>query len=236
MEENTSKEDKETSFLTCWYQPIYRIDTGEIFGYEALTRGKLQENFFPAEVLEKARSNGCHTILDCELLLKAHKTFKNTAKGQLFLNILPSTMTQSGFLCWWDKHFENTDSLVLEISESEAIEDWQALRYIVNSLKERGVKIAIDDMGSGFSFLRHWVELEPDYVKLDKYYMSDLAQSTAKQRILHSFIDLIGDTTNIVVEGIEEIKGFEIVKGMGIKYGQGYLLGMPASIEDYIGE
>lgn len=69
-------------------------------------------------------------------------------------------------------------------------------------------------MVAGYSFLQHWIELEPDYIKLDRYYMADIANYAIKRRVLESLIKLIGDSTRIVIEGIEDLEGLKNSKGI----------------------
>lgn len=233
MNLHRSKQIIDTLHLTHWYQPIYQLEMGKMFGYEALVRNKPLNNLSPLDIFQQAEQEGCRTTLDCQLLFKAMTSFKHESPYVLFLNIFPSTLLEPWFLAYWDRHPIMVPTLVLEISESEPVNDWRTLKAIVNELRERGVKIALDDMGAGYSFFQHWVELNPDYIKMDRYYAIDLAKSLSKQRILENLIKLFDDSTETILEGIETEEDLNTAKLLGIKYAQGYLLGRPSPMEDF---
>lgn len=223
----------DTLQLTHWYQPIHQLETGKVFGYEALVRSKPLINLSPLDIFQQAEHEGCRTTLDCQLLFKAMNSMRHISHNILFLNIFPSTLVEPLFLSWWDKHSTTAPSIVLEISESESVNDWKAFKVIINELRDRGVKIALDDMGADYSFFRHWVELNPDYIKLDRYYAIDLSKNLLKQRILESFIKLFDGSTETILEGIETAEDLDTAKLSGIKYAQGYLFGRPSPREDF---
>ena len=101
------------------------------------------------------------------------------------------------------------------------------MKATVNELKRRGIKIAIDDMGAGYSTIRHWVELEPEFVKLDKYFSENLSVNTQKQKIVKSYADLFSGTSKLIIEGIEKKEDLEIIYHLGVQYAQGFFLGRP---------
>lgn len=232
MKLQVSEQSIDITHLTCWYQPIYGLKDNLLLGYESLVRGKTQHNLDPIEIFRRAELSGHRTVLDQQLIIKAQQLFKDLKDYPLFLNIFPSTMLELGFLSWWDSYSGIVPSIVLELSEAEYISDWQPLKIIVKELKKRGIKIAVDDMGAGHSSLQNWIELEPDYIKMDRYYMEDVVNSTRKQMVLESFIKLVGDTTQIIIEGVENIEGLKIAKELGANYAQGYILGMPTPIKN----
>ncbi len=92
----------------------------------------------------------------------------------------------------------------------------------------RDIKIAVDDMGTGYSFFQHWIELCPDFVKLDKYFSKDLSTNFQKQKVVKSLIDLLFGTAEIIIEGIETKADLDTAELLGVPYAQGYLLGRPA--------
>lgn len=218
----------DTSNLVHLYQPICQIETGEILGYEALVRNKFLNELSPLDIFKQAEQEGCRINLDCELLCKAINSIKEVSPYMLFLNVFPSTLLEKWFLSWWDEHFVNPAHLVIEISESEPINDWETLKSVINKLRKRGVKIAVDDMGSGYSFFQHWIELNPDYIKLDRYYAAGLAENSLKQRIIEHLTKLFDGYSIIILEGIETEKDLNTAKQLGISYAQGYLLGRPS--------
>lgn len=94
----------DTLNLTHWYQPIHQLETGKVFGYEALVRNKHLNNLSPMDIFKQAEQEGCRTTLDCQLLFKAMNSMRHISHNILFLNIFPSTLLEPWFLSWWDKH------------------------------------------------------------------------------------------------------------------------------------
>jgi EAL domain-containing protein (putative c-di-GMP-specific phosphodiesterase class I) len=220
------------SHLTCWYQPIYDLKDNILIGYEALMRSKMQYSLNPMEIFQTAESLGERTKLDRQLIIKAQQLFKGFENCNLFLNIFPSTLLEEDFLDWWDRESGIAPLIVLELSEAEPIHNWKSIKYVLKELQMRGVKIALDDMGAGYSSLQCWIELEPDYIKLDRYYMMDIINYTKKQRVVESLIKLLGDSTQVIIEGIEDNAGLKIAEELGARYAQGYVLGMPSPINN----
>lgn len=224
----------ETPSLVHWYQPIKQLHNGRTIGYEALVRNSLRCEVSPLDIFAEAERQGCRNTLDCQLIYKAVATINNTNSYQLFLNVFPSTLLEKSFLDWWDTHMAADFPLILEISEMEPINDWKALRDIICKLRDRGAKIALDDMGMGYSFFQHWIELSPEYIKLDRYYAEDLAESHIKQQVLRSLVEMFKGSTEIILEGIETESDLKAAKILGVSYVQGYFLGRPSPWrEDY---
>jgi len=220
------------SELTHWYQPIQQLETGAVFGYEALVRSKTSYDFSPLELFKEVEAKGIRTYLDCQLLFRAINSMSQISPYTLFLNVFPSTLLEKWFLSWWDEYINVTSPLVLELSEVEPVKDWEALKTLVNELHKRGVEFALDDMGSGYCFFQHWVELNPEYIKLDRYYAVNLAKNELKQRILEHLLKLFEGYTEVILEGVETEEDLNVAKSIGIPCAQGYLLGKPSPWKD----
>lgn len=219
--------------LTCWYQPIYEVNTMKAFGFEALVRSKLYRNFSAIDLFHQAEMQRTLTILDYQLILKAQQLFRYKNTHSLFINIFPSTLMDKKFISWWKEFSSLAPQIVLELSEEEPISDWENLKSVIKVLKKDKVKIAVDDMGEGYSFLKHWLQLEPDYIKLDRCHMTNLINNKTKQKNLEDLVKLIGPSIEIIAEGIEQIGCLEIIKNSGIRYAQGYALGRPAPFDNF---
>ncbi|MBE3555114.1 MAG: EAL domain-containing protein [Thermicanus sp.] len=100
-------------------------------------------------------------------------------------------------------------------------------------LKEKGYTIAIDDFGKGETSLSTALYLEPSFVKLDRYFATDLATSVNKIEVIRTLIDIFQKKKiKIVLEGIEKPIDLAMAKALGVDIGQGYLLGMPKPINE----
>jgi EAL domain-containing protein (putative c-di-GMP-specific phosphodiesterase class I) len=218
--------------ITHWFQPIYHLKNNNIIGYEALLRNVSQLQVSPVDTFREADKNGHRNILDRISIKTALESFKDES-SLLFLNIFPSTLLERNFLSWWDSNVSSPTPVVLELLENEPIRNWKVLKKVTEELQARGVKVAVDDMGGGYSFFQQWIELDPDYIKLDRYFAENLSVSSRKQKTVRSLVDLLSDTTEIIIEGIEKEEDLNIAELLGITYAQGFLLGRPSPKEDF---
>jgi len=202
------------------------LKSNTIIGYEALLRDASKLQVSPVDIFKEAEKKGLQNVLDLISIETAYASFKDRA-SILFLNIFPTTLLWSEFLSWWDEHIQYQDNIALELLENKPINDWKRLKEVTKELQSRGVKIVIDDLGGGYSFLQQWIELSPDYIKLDKYFAENLSQNFQKQKALKSLVELLSDTTEIIIEGIERKEDLYVAESAGIHYAQGYLLGRP---------
>lgn len=118
--------------------------------------------------------------------------------------------------------------VVIELSEQYQVEDATLLVKAVHHYRQLGFQIAIDDLGSGFSGLKLWSELEPDIVKIDRYFISDVHRDPTKKAFVQNIIRLAKATGALIVaEGIETQEELLLCRELGADLAQGYLLGRP---------
>jgi len=216
----------DTNELEHWYQPIVHLETGEIIGQEALLRHKSKEGLSPTEIFDQARKNGLLNWLDIFSIKKALIN-SSSIEHPLFINVFPSTLISYNFLKEWDRMLKPRMSIVVELCKSEDIYDWDALKKVIKELKERQVKIAIGDFGGGHSFFSQWVELDPNYIKINKCFANNLSTSIKKQTIIKHLLLFVDMNTKLVLKGIETNEDLNMAISLGIDYGQGYNLGKP---------
>ena len=125
-------------------------------------------------------------------------------------------------------------NLTLEVTESLAINDMERMKKILSKIKELGVKIALDDCGTGYSSLNHIREIPCDVIKVDQSFVRDLADDAYSQ----SFIKMVAELAEtigvqICVEGIETKEQFNVLGGMKVKMVQGYFFDRPMPKEDF---
>ncbi|KUP09812.1 hypothetical protein Q73_00785 [Bacillus coahuilensis m2-6] len=225
-------------FLYHEYQPLHYLREGQpIFAYEALLRNLSKVN--PEQVFQTATRANILYKLDSVSIHKAVQTFANRiGHGQehLFLNIYITTILHPNFHKFFEHLVESFPSIVqhlyLEVNESSAEEMWQnnLLKESMNNLREYGVKFAIDDFGQGSSSLKKAIEYQPECIKLDRFFASNLSKDERKQRFLSFFHSYFGKDTFIVLEGIETFEDLKVAEQLGIHAGQGYYLGKPAEL------
>lgn len=217
------------------FQPIYNINNHSIIGYEGLFRSNHHSN--PEETFLKAKKEKQLFTLDTQSIQKAFLTYQQAGfskkEGSLFLNILPSTLLHSNFPSFIkgliNKEQMESQEIIFEITEHEIISDIQALKYRICELKEYGFKFALDDVGKGYASVGLIVELEPDIIKMDRYFTTNIEASTKKQTIINFFLHYCEKfNVQLILEGIENEIELTVAKSLGLLYGQGFRLGKPA--------
>lgn len=217
-----------------FFQPLYSLNSENIFGYECLIRSKHFSN--PEAFFEKAKEENKRHELDMNSIKKAMDFyFQNEMyEALLFINIFPSTLLHPSFKSFITSLTSNTriipNRVVFEILEEEA--DLLALKKEVFYLKDLGFGIAIDDVGKGAASLEHIIELQPQFVKMDRYFSTDLSQSSLKQRMIGTLLNYCKDDSVLILEGIEYDADLSVAKELGVTIGQGYLLGRPDFLEN----
>lgn len=212
------------------YQPVVELETLEVMGYEALSRGPAGSGFeSPAVLFELSEEAGIAADLDrlCRrLALDSARGIERTRK--IFLN------TRVGDLAdpeWQDSNVERRlacldlgpANLVVEIPQPGAFEE-TSLDRLVRDLKRRGFLFAIDDIGTGYAGIQTIERLEPDYLKVDISLVRRIDANLLQQDLLRSIISIgqrIG--AGVIAEGIERSAELEVLKSHGTRYGQGFL-------------
>lgn len=228
--------------LVSYLQPIVDLkNSGQVYGYESLLRTESPKQVSPGKLFGTAHDTGLLSLLDKrarEAAIKAKKD-KVPAGIKSFINFLPSTIYNPEYCLQHtfrlvEKYQINPDDLVFEVVESEKIEDIQHLMNVLNSYKRQGMKVALDDVGTGFSTLEVLEMLNPDYVKIDRQYIHNCDQDAANQEFLMRVIELANklDIT-MLAEGIERKEELEYCQKIGIELAQGFYIGKPSLNTSY---
>ena len=216
-------------------QPIVDLNKQCALGYEALTRSDA-ENLLQNPDLLFNTAQSCNRLTELETLcLKTAIRYftSRDSSSLLFVNICPESLIQYseiidrilGFLGQYNLSPAN---LVLEISERFPIENVAHLKQTLTRFKAAGFSIAIDDLGSGYSGLKLWSELNPDYIKIDRHFIDRIDQDIVKQAFVNSVVQLCSQLQcEVIAEGIETDAELATLRSMGVYLGQGYLLGKP---------
>ncbi|MDQ0159442.1 EAL domain-containing protein [Alkalibacillus salilacus] len=214
------------------FQPILNLNSQTIVGYEALLRSEWIDA--PDEFFRSIQDR--ETLLKLDKLSVSHavKQFNESdvSSGVLCINVLPSTVSTVDFPSFLsglvnDYHMA-PDQVIVELVELEAIKNLDSLKESVQQLKDYGFLLSIDDVGKGSSSFRLMIELEPDIIKMDRYFTSELAYSTLKQKMIESLIGYCKETnTQFILEGIESASHLDVARQLGVEQGQGFYLAEP---------
>ena len=213
------------------YQPIVDLGTSEIVGFEALTRFDSGDR--PDLVFADAWSVGMGPDLEVATLAVAVATAAGLPSGRwLSLNISPRLFdTDQDLAALLAKA---GDSLVIEVTEHQAVADYEALRAAIRAIGP-GVRLAVDDAGAGAANFAHIVGLRPDFVKLDMGLVRDIDSGVSQQALvvgLRHFALTAG--CRLIAEGIETRAEARTLTDLGAELGQGYLFGRPAPLEHWL--
>ncbi|MFX3617897.1 MAG: EAL domain-containing protein [Sporolactobacillus sp.] len=219
------------------FQPIVDLACDQTVGYEALFRSGAFPN--PESAYNKAIESNQLYELDIRSIHEAVHSFlkakPEVREKKLFLNAYPSTILNPDFSTAMSallKLFpDGGRPLVLEIIESEEIDNFEHLSRIIHSLKEQGLLIAVDDFGKGMDNINRTIEVDADYIKLDRYFSINLCHSKKKQAYVSFIVQYCTQfQIKAILEGLETEKDIQLARGLGIHYAQGNLLGKPQAV------
>jgi diguanylate cyclase (GGDEF)-like protein len=222
--------------LTTVFQPIVHIETGDVFGYEALTRGPRQTAMeSPATLFSVADEVDLTFELDRACFRGALRSAVGVEPThRLFLNLLPMSFYDAAFIEIEVGHLLEAASLtpaniVFEITERLAIENFASFRRALAAYAAMGFGVAIDDVGTRHSNLETVMALRPDFIKLSDVLTRGVARSTVKREMLRSLGHIAEAIDSVIVaEGIETADDLLCLRDLGVRYGQGYFIARPA--------
>jgi EAL domain-containing protein (putative c-di-GMP-specific phosphodiesterase class I) len=223
------------------YQPIFRLRSGFLHGFEALTRCPQGSVFDgPATLFQFADQAGYSFALDRLARESAIRCCPRLDKKQkVFININSGIMKDPHFVSgqtrgWLSARGLQPGQVVLELTERSSIDDFEEAKLLLNHYRSQGYAIAIDDVGAGYSSLQAIVELRPDYIKLDKSLVHQADRDEMKLQMLRTFVRFAKKMRILTIaEGIERPEELHLVRKMGIDFGQGYLIGRPSETPVY---
>ncbi len=217
------------------FQPIVNLQTGEVAGYEALSRiNKQDTNLMISDLFVIAEQMGCVWKLEKLCRNKALKAAADKPeKAKIFLNVDGNIIQDKSFI----QGFTNrkaakagvpASDIVFEITERSDIENYQILQQIMNHYANQGYEIALDDVGSGYSGLNRVVNTSPNYLKADIELVRDIHKDKKKELMMKFLLQYCNETgVTLIAEGIETDAELECLHRLGVHYGQGYFLGRP---------
>ena len=214
------------------FQPIADISARNVFAYEALARGKNGES--AASVFAAVPSGKLHAFDHAARLGAVDLAARLGLTAKLSLNVMPGCIesmpesldlllegaTQAGLA---------PEQLMLEITEGEAVQRPKEFSQLLNRYRARGVLLAIDDFGAGYSGLNLLAYFQPDLIKLDMHLVRDVDRAGPRQAIARAVLQVCDDLgIEVIAEGVETIGEYAWFRRVGVRLFQGYLLARPA--------
>lgn len=222
--------------LSALFQPIIDLKSGEYLGFEGLIRGPADSPLHsPINLFGAAEQQGLQLeveMLSRQTVLEAFA--RQNLPGNLFLNVSPEALTNPCFrngqtLEFLDQIGLDPGRVIIEITENQPTFDFEGMRSALLHYRAMGFQIAIDDLGEGFSSLRLWSELRPEFIKIDMHFVQGVDKDPIKLQFLKS-IQHIAEScgTQVIAEGVETAAELRVVKDIGIALGQGYFISRPS--------
>lgn len=229
---NKIKKAIENDQVVVQFQAIYNNNKNCIDKYETLIRLKVDDKIiYPGDFLDIAKETKKYKKLTMIVIDKAFEYFKDKKDVQFSINLSIEDISDKKIrkhLFDKIKEYDIKDRLVLEIVETEAIDNYENFFFFIKKAKEYGCKIAIDDFGSGYSNYEYIVKLSDyiDFLKIDGSLIIGLDKNP-KRQLLIGTLKFLCDNLNIqtIAEYVESEELFDYVKSMGIDYSQGYYIG-----------
>lgn len=227
-----------------YIQPIMDAMTGECIGGESLIRWNSSELGFlmPMDFIPLAEHLGLIVIIGEYFLKKACRINKMWSdmgiSKKLHVNLSVVQLVQNNVVEMVSDIIKETGvdpgNIILEITESLAINDMDNMRRVIKELKKLGVGIALDDFGTGYSSLSYIKKMNFDIIKVDKNFIDDITVNDYSQ----TFIKLITELSEklgakVCVEGVEDVEQLEVLKTMNVNMIQGYYYGKPMTCEEF---
>ena len=224
--------------LTALFQPILDMGNGSVLGFEGLIRGPSDSPLHaPGKLFPVARQVGLAFELEslCRQVV-VERFVELNLPGMLFLNVSPDVLLQHNSRSTADFIRSSVlppSRVVIELTENEPSYDCQMdmLVAAATEYRGRGFKVAIDDLGEGYSSLRLWSELRPDYVKIDRHFIQNIDKDPVKAQFVRSIKEIADNAgAKVIAEGIETHAELVVVRGFGVCAGQGYHIARPSAV------
>ncbi len=223
----------ENDDVLVYFQPIYNNKTKIIEKYETLVRLKYEDEIiYPNSFLSISKDIKKYKKVTKAIVKKSFEYFEHL-DSEFSINLSAEDISSKEMINYIYKmitEYKVGDRLVIEIVESEAIENYDEFLKFIKDVKSLGCKIAIDDFGSGYSNYQYIINLNEyiDYLKIDGTLIRDI-HTNRKTQLLVGTLKFLCDNLGIktIAEYIENEEIFEYVKSMGINYSQGYYIGKP---------
>jgi EAL domain-containing protein (putative c-di-GMP-specific phosphodiesterase class I) len=214
------------------YQPIVEVATGHIVGLEALARFPGDPKRTPDVWFREASEVGLGTDLQAAAVRMALPAL-DALPPDVFVsvNVDPVAAT-SPELAEAIDHWDGR-RIVVELTEHAPADDYPRLRASLDALRRRGVRIAVDDAGAGFSSLRHILELTPDFIKLDISIVRSIHEEPAHRALASALVGFAREIgSDLVAEGVETVEEARTLHALGIPLIQGYYAARPGPLPD----
>ena len=212
------------------FQPVRQLPDGQVIGVEALTRFVSDDGASADHWFNEAEAVGLGADLEIAALLRA-LTAAHSVPEPLFiaLNLTPATCLDPRIHGLLEHSQLPMDRIIIELTGQVASDQYPSLSAALTPLRSRGLRLAVDGAGAGFTSMDQILELSPDIIKLDRRFIENIEHSEGQRLRGAAMAELahyIG--AELTAEGIETVAELSAVTELGMTAAQGYLLGRPS--------
>ncbi|MGZ6772755.1 MAG: EAL domain-containing protein, partial [Mycobacteriaceae bacterium] len=209
-------------------QPIVDLGTDTVCGYEALARFPASYGWSTDRWFDVAANVGLGTALESSAVHAAIKLLPRIPAGlSLAINVsAPALLASSSIAPMFTG--SHATRLVLEVTEHQRIAEPLRLSAVLDGVRKAGVRVAVDDAGSGYAGLERILAINPEVLKLDRALVNGIADHPGRQAMCEAMVRFTDRTgARLVAEGVETVADLDALRRLGVTHAQGYLLGRP---------
>ena len=212
------------------YQPIFDVTDGKCVGAEALSRFDASPAKTPETWFAEADQVGLQVELELTVVRKAlDDLHRFDPDAFVSVNVSPGTCRSEDLVDAIER--SSPRRIILEITEHAQIPDYEPITTCLEPLRARGLRMAVDDTGAGFSSMKHVLGFSPELIKLDIELCRDVESDLARRALVRALVRFATSVdADIVAEGIDSQAQLFALRDAGVRYGQGSLLGRPESL------
>lgn len=220
--------------LAIVHQPIVGLAGRRILGFECLSRFATEPGRAPDVWYTEADAVGLREDMEIAAIRLALASQERIPAGlYLSINASPATILSSAFLTLLDGF--RSEDIVIEVTENATVEDYDFLASALQPLRDRGVRLAVDDVGAGYATMQHILQLRPDIIKLDMSLTRDIDSDRPRRALADALIGFAhGTGSQIVAEGVETEAELATLAELGVDAVQGYLTGRPQPLDAHL--
>jgi diguanylate cyclase (GGDEF)-like protein len=219
------------------FQPVINLRRRTLYGYEGLIRGPSDSPLHsPARLFETATRHG--RLLELDYLARRiliEQFARLRLPGRLFININPEVLMSPHYAAGLTRKYlrdcgMSPDRVVIEITETQPVENYALIQTAIEHYRETGFGIAIDDLGAGYSGLKLWSEMHPDFVKIDRHFITGIDSDRIKHQFVRSILEISQSLgCQVITEGVETRGEYGAVRKLGAGFAQGYYFARPGA-------
>jgi len=214
------------------YQPIIHVAENRIVGYESLSRFAALPKRTPDIWFNEAAQVGLGNTLETKAIRGAlRNALQLPAEVYISVNASPEVILHADLEITL-KGFP-LDRIVLEVTEHAAVDNYDDLATVLEPMRRKGLRLAVDDAGAGYASFRHILALAPDVIKLDISITRNIDTDRSRRALAAALIGFANSTgSKIVAEGVETAAELSVLRQLGVNKAQGYYFGRPMRIAE----